>query len=63
LAAKYGEFPIGLGLRGPSIVEIYVSRDLSTWTILQTNPSGMSCVIAEGTDFMPGIIRPAGDPL
>lgn len=52
LKNTYGEEKIGLGLgqRGASIVELFVSES-GTWTVLVTRTNGMSCVAASGDNW------------
>ncbi|MGB0928879.1 MAG: hypothetical protein ACPGVA_16825 [Pikeienuella sp.] len=49
LAAKYGEVrqAAGLDLSG-NMVEVFVSGDTGTWTILVTLPAGVSCIMSGG---------------
>ena len=49
LENTYGESRTGAGLKGTtSIYEIWASEDSGTWTILLTNPDGVSCIMASG---------------
>ncbi len=52
LKNSYGEEKIGLGLgqRGASIVELFVSES-GTWTVLVTRTNGISCVAASGDNW------------
>jgi len=52
LKKSYGEEKIGLGLgqRGASVVELFVS-ETGTWTVLVTRTNGMSCVAASGDNW------------
>jgi hypothetical protein len=34
-----------------SILEIWSSKETGTYTVLLTNPNGISCILAAGTDF------------
>ena len=34
-----------------SVMEIWASSETGTFTVLLTHPSGISCVVAAGTDF------------
>jgi hypothetical protein len=34
-----------------SVMEIWASPDTGTFTVLVTHPSGISCIVAAGTDF------------
>ena len=49
LDMKYGEVRLGWGLAGSSvIIEVWVSEETGTWTILEVYPSGIACVGATG---------------
>jgi hypothetical protein len=51
LDSKYREGLSGFGLAGQtSLVEVYVSKD-GSFTILATNPKGISCVLATGQNW------------
>ncbi len=62
LKTTYEEQKIGLGLgqRGSSVVELFVS-DTGTWTILVTRTNGMSCIAASGDNWSNSPLL-AGDP-
>jgi hypothetical protein len=62
LKASYDEHKIGLGLgqRGASIVELFVS-ETGTWTVLVTRTNGMSCIAASGDNWSSSPML-AGDP-
>ena len=62
LKTSYKEQKIGLGLgqRGSSVVELFVS-DTGTWTILVTRTNGMSCIAAAGDNWSSSLLL-AGDP-
>lgn len=51
----HGESARGLGLgdRGHSMLELFVSKS-GSWTILMTRTNGLSCIMAYGQDWMPG---------
>lgn len=52
LAAQYGERFDGGGLRdSQSILEVWVSDETGTWTLLLTQPDGTSCIMASGTGW------------
>lgn len=52
LKASFGESFAGGGLRNQqSIVEVRLSKESGTWTILMTLPDGRSCVMASGTNW------------
>ena len=56
----YQEYPIGFGVAGAFIIELFVS-DNGSWTMLRTAP-GESCVIGYGSDWE-SIPKPKGPPL
>ena len=52
LEKKYGETRRSVGIqRGRGVVEIYASQETGSWTILVTDPRGMSCLMAAGEAF------------
>lgn len=52
LASKYGESRQSVGLAANNgVVEIFASKETGTWTILVTQPSGQTCLIASGQAF------------
>ena len=65
LYTGYGETRqmIGLGANG-AILEVFASEESGSWTILATNPQGVSCLIAAGQAFehVRGEIILDGDP-
>lgn len=63
LEGKYGENFSGGGIRNEtSIYEVWMSEEKGTWTILMTRADGLSCIVASGTDWRPGLKVPAGIP-
>ena len=52
LGSRYGESrqSIGLGSNN-SVVEVFASTETGTWTIVVTNTSGLSCLVAAGQAF------------
>jgi hypothetical protein len=62
LTEAYGEGQLGAGLQQNTIVEVWVSDETGTWSALQTRPDGTSCIVASGTDWRAGEIKPAGVP-
>ena len=49
LAQKYKEAPIAIGVTSSGgIVEVLTTGDGDTWTIILSDPSGTSCLIAAG---------------
>ena len=50
LKKSYTETPVSMGVTtGGGIVEVYASPE-GTWTLVVTQPNGMSCLIAAGQD-------------
>lgn len=52
LANRYKEEPVAIGMvsdRG--VMEVYVSNDTSTWSIVVTTPQGKTCIIAAGQNY------------
>ena len=53
LATKYQEAPVGLGVsNGGDLMELLISADGTTWTILQTRPNGPTCMVAAGENWI-----------
>ena len=49
LSQRFAEVPAALGLaHDGSLVEVFTSPDGSTWTMVLTQPNGMSQIIVEG---------------
>ena len=49
LEQKFAEQPNALGLQANGhLVEVFVSNDGTSWTIVVTRPDGWSCIIAVG---------------
>lgn len=52
LERKYGETRRSVGVQqGRGVVEIFASAETGSWTILVTDPRGMSCLMAAGEAF------------
>jgi hypothetical protein len=55
LSSKYSEQLIGGGLQktrtSESIMEVWASVETGTFTVLLTNPTGVTCIVAAGTDY------------
>lgn len=63
LAMNHGEAPVSGGIQGNSrILEVFVSEETDTWSILVTNANGMACIVASGTDWSRQSVLPAGIP-
>ncbi len=51
LKKSYSEAPVSMGLTmGGGIIEVFAS-DEGTWTMVITQPNGVSCLIAVGQDW------------
>ena len=52
LHRKFAEQPNALGLQANGhLVEVFVSNDGTSWTIVVTRPDGWSCIVAVGQDW------------
>jgi hypothetical protein len=59
LSTKYSEqFAVG-GLQKvqgtQALMEIWASTETGTFTVLLTNPNGVSCIVAAGTDYFEAV--------
>jgi hypothetical protein len=61
LAEKYGETRAGIGLRGADLVEIFAAPS-GSWTITQTTPYGVTCLLAAGGGWEAVAPAPVGTP-
>ena len=49
LASKYKEAPVAIGVTNAgALVEVLSTGDGLTWTIIVSNPDGMTCLLATG---------------
>lgn len=49
LGSSYSESPVAMGLaNNGSVLEVLSSKGGGTWTIIVTQPSGVSCIVASG---------------
>ncbi|MCC9623926.1 hypothetical protein LPB41_19785 [Thalassospira sp. MA62] len=49
LSSKYSEEPVAVGVTANGgVIEVLKAPEGETWTILFTNPSGSSCLVASG---------------
>ena len=49
LSVKYSEAPAAMGLSSDGgVLEVLASADGNTWTIIVTQPDGLSCMVAAG---------------
>ncbi|MEL6914420.1 MAG: hypothetical protein AAFP13_07945 [Pseudomonadota bacterium] len=63
LALDYDERPVGSGFQGSKqILEVFVSDDDKTWTIIVTATNGVSCILGAGTDWHARSMLPVGVP-
>jgi hypothetical protein len=52
LAKQYREAPVAVGLaNNGALVEVLTSDSGATWTILISDPNGLSCLIAAGEEW------------
>ena len=52
LAKEYDEAPVAVGLANNGVlVEILAAPGRVTWTIIVSQPNGMSCLLAAGNDW------------
>lgn len=51
----YGERPVSEP--SDNNAQIWASAETGTWTMIKTHTDGSACVIAQGTDWMPAMIR------
>lgn len=62
LKQQYGELRRGTGLgSAQALIEIWVSADTGSWTILMTRPNGTSCIMAAGDAWQDGIEQVVND--
>jgi len=64
LAQKYKEAPVAVGLTsGGGLIEVLSTGTGETWTIIVSNPDGMSCLVAAGEGWRKlDFDTHAGDP-
>lgn len=52
LATVYAETPVALGTAtNGGVVELFISKDGRSWTLIVTAPDGVACMIAAGEDW------------
>ena len=60
LETKYGETRRSIGFQqGRGVVETWANDDTGTWSIVVTNPQGITCLLAAGEAFESEAIRVA----
>lgn len=53
-AQRHHERPVAAGLAANgAVLELLMSKDGSTWTLIATGPNGITCIAATGTDWSP----------
>ena len=66
LSGDFKEAPVVFGIQTDGqLLQVFASADGATWTVVITAPSGLSCIVADGTKlgFLPFVApEPAGDP-
>ena len=64
LTKNHGEVQTGLGLQKDNAVfEVYTSPESGSWTLLMTQTTGVTCIIAAGTNWLELDVQPvAGVP-
>ncbi len=64
LADKYDEEPVARGLTNRGhMMELFVSKDGYTWTLLVSQPNDLACLIAAGEGWRPVEPKPQGTAL
>ena len=49
LTQKFDEVPTAAGLQSNGhLIQVFASKDGTTWTIVATRPDGLSCIVALG---------------
>ncbi len=52
LYAKFAEAPVANAIaNNGALVELFATRDRSSWTLAMTRPGGMSCVLVAGEEW------------
>jgi len=63
LTQRFDEVPTALGLQSNGhLIQVFVSKDGQTWTIVTTRPDGISCIVALGQHWQ-AVDAPASDPM
>ena len=49
LSGKFSEAPVAMGLSNSGgVIEVLSSAEGNTWTIIMTDPGGLTCLVAAG---------------
>ncbi len=52
LQRNFSEAPVAIAIaNNGSLIELYAKRDKSSWTLVMTRPSGLSCVLVAGEEL------------
>ena len=60
LQENYREEPNGIGVANGRLIELLTSPDGASWTIIQTAPKGISCLIVGGEGWRTLLRAPDG---
>lgn len=53
LTGRFAELPVSMGLaKDGAMLELFTTATGGTWTLLATNPKGVSCVVSHGESWM-----------
>ena len=64
LEGRFDEARKGAGLaNAKALIEVWTSAATGTFTVLSTNASGTSCIIATGNTWLDDRPQPIGDPV
>ncbi len=63
LKGNYAEKPRAMGLASNGFVVEVLSSEDGTWTIIITQPDGLTCLMATGKHWQPVIAKAKGIPL
>lgn len=63
LTQRFDEVPTALGLQSNGdLIQVFVSKDGQTWTIVTTRPDGISCIVALGQHWQ-ALDAPVAGPM
>ena len=63
LGRQFKEVPTAFGLQmNGHLLQVFVSEETGTWTIISTAPSGVSCIVAAGESWE-DLPSPDDDPM
>lgn len=67
LKEKYNEQPLAVGLNNDGrVLELFGTSDGKTWTLIITDPAGISCVVTSGESWQKTVsklLKPTGQPI